>query len=60
LTQGDNPATSPAAGGKKVSGFRIDPKLAQDFKVRAVQLSRDYGECLEEALTDWLKKHKKK
>lgn len=48
------------AGGKKVTGFRMDQELAKEFKVRAVQLGRDYGECAEEALKDWLKKHKKK
>jgi len=38
----------------------MDQELAKEFKVRAVQLGRDYGECAEEALKDWLKKHKKK
>ena len=49
------PATSSA---NRVFGVRIDPELAKKLKILAVKRDTQVYKLLEEAITDYLKKHK--
>ena len=42
----------------KVFGVRMDPELAKKLKILAVKKDTQVYKLLEEAITDYLKKHK--
>lgn len=42
----------------KVFGVRMDPELAKKLKILAVKRDTQVYKLLEEAITDYLKKHK--
>ncbi len=42
----------------KVFGVRMDPELAKKLKILAVKRDTQMYRLLEEAITDYLKKHK--
>ncbi len=53
--------SSPTAGASlpnKVFGVRMDPELAKKMKILAVKKDTQVYKLLEEAIVDFLKKHK--
>jgi len=47
-----------ASSPNKVFGVRVDPELAKKLKILAVKKDTQVYKLLEEAITDYLKKHK--
>jgi hypothetical protein len=57
--QDNKPAKQQAdkAAGYVRATFYVDRQPFKRFKLKAVELDRDYSDCLREAIDDWLKRH---
>lgn len=53
-----NAASAGASPANKVFGVRMNPELAKKLKILAVKKDTQVYKLLEEAVTDFLKKHK--
>ena len=59
-TQHDKPVKHEA--GKAIEGymratFYVERQQFKQFKLKAIELDRDYSGCIREAMADWLKRH---